>query len=213
MRRGVTDKRALWKDFVGNCARCGKVARNGAGIFCANFCCRREGFRPCRKVWCRSCYSVSIGDPFPIRAPKDEDGLENVVSGDELRFRAGRNGNNLMTPFQCDMCHFRNMTGRYPSMVSADDRNTLKFVRRANLDALWPREPSTVTGNLSQAKKMEACGEDIGIKTVSHPMGPFPLEDTFGMKVACTLLRWSLDPGKWEDYIQFSTARRVRSAF
>jgi hypothetical protein len=105
------------------------------------------------------------------------------------------------------------MTGRDPSMVSADDRNALKFVRRANFDALWLREPSTATGNLSLAKKMEACGKDIGIKTVSPPMGQFPLEDIFGTKVACTLLRQSLDPGKWEDYIQVSTARRVRSAF
>ena len=81
-------------------------------------------------------------------------------------------------------------------MVSADDRKTLKFVRRANLDAFSSREPLTVTGNLSQARMMEACRENIRIKPVSPPMGPFPLEDSFGMKVACTLLRRSLDPGE-----------------
>jgi hypothetical protein len=69
----------------------------------------------------------------------DEDGFKNAVSSDELCFRVGRNGDSLMTPFQCDMCHLRNMTGRDPSMVSADDRNTLRFVRRATLDALWLR--------------------------------------------------------------------------
>jgi hypothetical protein len=191
----------------------GKLPGTEQESFARTFAAGEKSSRACQKVWCGSCYSVSIGDPFPIRAPKDEDGFENVISGDELRFQVGRTGDNLMTPFQCDMCHFRNMTGRDPSMVSADDRKSLKFVRKANLDALWSREPSTVNGNLLQARKMETCGEDIGIKTVSPPMGPFPFEDTFGMKVACTLLRGLLDLGKWEDYIHFSTARRVRSAF
>jgi hypothetical protein len=105
------------------------------------------------------------------------------------------------------------MKGRDPSMSSTNDRLTLSFVRRANLDALWSRETSTVTGNLSIARKMESCGEDIGIRSVSPPMGPFPLEDTFGMKVACALLKRSLDPGKWEEHVQFATARRIRSAY
>jgi hypothetical protein len=93
------------------------------------------------------------------------------------------------------------------------DRNVLKFIRRANLDALWSREPSTVAGNLSQARKMEAAGDEVGFDTIGPPMGPFPLEDSFGMKVACTLLRRSLDPGKWEKFIQFGTARKVRSVY
>lgn len=98
-------------------------------------------------------------------------------------------------------------------MVSADDRKALKFVWRANLDVLWWREPLKVTGNLWQARKMEACGEGIRIRSVSPPIDPFPLEDTFGMKIACTLLCCLLDPGKWEDSIQFATARCLRSAF
>jgi hypothetical protein len=60
---------------------------------------------------------------------------------------------------------------------------------------------------------MEEAGEDVGFDSIGPPMGPFPLEDTFGMKVACTLLRRSLDPGKWEKYIQFGTARKVRSVY
>jgi hypothetical protein len=57
-------------------------------------------------------------------------------------------------------------------------------------------------------------GEEIyGFDSVGPTMGPFPLEDKFGMKVACVLLARSLDPGKNERYIQFSTARKIRCAF
>jgi hypothetical protein len=118
-----------------------------------------------------------------------------------------------MTPFQCDLCHFRNMKQRDPDPGDDLDRNLFKYIRRASLDSLWSREPSTVSGNLGQVRAMERCGEDIGLDTISPEMGPFPVEDTFGMKVACAMLRRSLDPGKWEDTIQFATARKVRSAY
>jgi hypothetical protein len=112
-----------------------------------------------------------------------------------------------MTPlFQCDLCHFRNIKGREPNSIRLDDRKALKFVRRANLDGLWSREPSAVAGNLSQARKMEKCGEDIGLGSVAPAIGPFPLEDTFGMKVACVLLQRSAN-------IQFATARKIRSTY
>jgi hypothetical protein len=55
------------------------------------------------------CYTISVGDSFPIRASVDEDGFKNVVAGDENRFKQGRNGDNLMTLFQCNKCHFVNI--------------------------------------------------------------------------------------------------------
>jgi hypothetical protein len=57
------------------------------GIFCANFCSNHGDFKACRKVWFVKCYTVSVGDPFLIRAPIDEDGFENMVTGDEDRFK------------------------------------------------------------------------------------------------------------------------------
>jgi hypothetical protein len=44
-------------------------------------------------------------------------------------------------------------------------------------------------------------------------MGPFSLEDKFGMGVAMTMLLRSLDAGKNETTIQYSTMRRLRSAY
>jgi hypothetical protein len=119
-----------------------------------------------------------------------------------------------MTPFQGDMCHFQNMQGRDPRIMRMKDRNVLKFICRANLAALWLREPSTVEGNFAQVRKMELAGGIMGFDLIGLPMGPFPLEDSFGMKVVCTMLRRSLDnPGKWEKYIQFKTARKDPSAY
>jgi hypothetical protein len=143
----------------------------------------------------------------------DEDGFENVVAGDEDRFKHGRNGDNLITPFQCDQCHFINMKKRRPSIQNQKDRYLMKLVRRANLDACWAREPSTVLANLGQARKMEKIGEEIGLDSVAPMMGPFPVSDTFGMKIACTILHRTLDPGKHEAHIQFATARKIRSAY
>ena len=44
-------------------------------------------------------------------------------------------------------------------------------------------------------------------------MGPHPLEDTFGMAAAVAMLDRSLDPGRYEEHVQFETFRKLRSAF
>jgi hypothetical protein len=41
------------------------------------------GSTPCRNVGCGPCYETSIGDPFPIQAPADEDWFESIVTGYE----------------------------------------------------------------------------------------------------------------------------------
>lgn len=143
----------------------------------------------------------------------DEDGLENLAVGDEKRFVEARDGDFLMTPFQCELCHFRNMMERDPDYREIKDKRLLRDVRQANLDAFWSREPSTVAANLSQAKRMEEIGDWYGFGSVSPALGPFPLEDTFGMKAAVCLNRRSLDRGRTEKHVQFSTARKLRSAF
>jgi hypothetical protein len=60
---------------------------------------------------------------------------------------------------------------------------------------------------------MDKCAKDIGLGLVAPTMGPFLLEDTFNMRVACLLLRRLLDPGKWKAKIQFATARKIRSTY
>jgi len=142
------------------------------------------------------------------------DELELLVEGDEDRFVKSRPGDFLMTPFQCEVCHFRNITKRDVDVNSEQDINLIMDIRHANINANWSRETSTVLANLSQVQKIERIGRDFyGLASVTPPLGPFPLEDTFGMKLAVVLLRRSLDPGRNEEHIQFVTARKFRSAF
>lgn len=133
--------------------------------------------------------------------------------GDELRFKQARAGDFLMTPFQCDVCHFRNIQGRNPDATTEEDVLLMDTIRHVNINALWSREPGTVRGNLIQAKKMELIGQSLGLETVAPHLGPFPLEDTFGVAVAACFLRRTLDPGRTEKFVQFATARKLRSAF
>ena len=190
------------------------AAGSSPNSFYWNFSTERGKFNPCQKVWCGSCYTAPLGSPYPIRKAQDEDGFEVIADGDELRFKCARNGDFLMTPFQCDLCHFRNIQMRDPRPRKIEDIRLMKDIRHANLNAFWARESSTVAANLSQALKLENIGRDFfGMKAVTPAMGPFPLEDTFGMRIAVCLLKRSLDPGRNEKHIQFSTARKLRSAF
>jgi hypothetical protein len=147
---GALREPGTWTSFVGNCAECGKVCRDGKGLFCANFSVACEYFSPCRKVWCGECYRTPAGLAFPIRTPKDEEGFEHGVEGGESRFKVATDGANGVCPFQCDLCHFRNLQGRNPRPAQAPkDMLVMDCIRRANLDAIWAREPSTIVGNLS----------------------------------------------------------------
>ncbi len=54
----------------------------------------------------------------------------------------------------------------------------------------------------------------LGFKSnLFPPMGPFPLEDSFGMGAVIVILQVSLNPGKYDMYVQFGTIRKFRSAF
>jgi hypothetical protein len=47
--------------------------------------------------------------------------------------------------------------------------------------------------------------------SVTPEMGPFPLEDTSGMKAAVAVLDWSLDKGNYAEFVQRDTFRKARS--
>ena len=151
---------------------------------------------------------------FPIRRPTDEEGFAIVVEKDKDRFLHGREGDHLLTMFQCDMCHYRNMKGHSPLGTEKDDR-LLKYIRRANLDAFWSRAPGTVKNTYRDIQTIRRKSEQLTLDTSRFlpKMGPLPLLDDQGMNLAvCVLLR-SLDPGKNESTIQFSTAQKLKSSF
>ncbi len=126
---------------------------------------------------------------------------------DDQRFLTARDGDNLLTPFQCDVCHFTNIMGREPLEGLASDLRMIKCIRRANLDAFWSREPGTVKGTLDEAKRGLAIASSLGFAhTLFNPRGPFPVADTMGMGMAIVMLQRSLNPGKYvKGNVQYET--------
>jgi hypothetical protein len=117
-----------------------------------------------------------------------------------------------MCPFQCDVCHFRNIQGRSPG----DDHRDKLFmmcIRRANLDALWSRESATVRTNRGRFNKVMGLSEMLGVEDPYPDRGPYPEQDSFGVKVACMMLLRSLDRGVNAKTIQYETMRGVRSHY
>lgn len=51
------------------------------------------------------------------------------------------------------------------------------------------------------------------MRAVCPPLRPYSKDDTFGMALAVCILIWSLDQGKTEEFIQFLTARTLRSVY
>jgi hypothetical protein len=174
--------------------------------------------------WHANCYSAQEADHFPVarlRNPDEDLVLEDAEPNKELSdkeednaYKTARLEDNFMCPFQCDLCHFRNIKGLDPSHDSEKDKSLLVAIRRANLDAFWGRASSTVAGNYQDLKKFKNIGlEQLGLTDMLPDMGPFPLKDIWGMGIAVVTLRRSLDPGKNGDNVQFSTARRLRSVY
>jgi hypothetical protein len=173
-------------------------------------------WQPCRSIYCEGCYRTPDDDPYPIRRAVDEDGLVVESAADADRFKYGRAGDNFMTMFQCDLCHFRNIQERDPVDGDELDVCALRNIRRANMDALWSREPSTVRTNLATLRKFCSYGEGkLGYDTavLIPTMGPFPVKDDCGMRVASVSTERSLDKGVNEKTVQHGTVRKFRSVF
>ena len=104
------------------------------------------------------------------------------------------------------------MTGHDPNWFNSKDNYTLTCIRRANLDAMWSRETSTVRANLNRIR------QDYfeGISVFPFPP-PFPdmanhgVTDRVGMKEACYILQASRRTGKTDHNVQFQTVRKTTS--
>ena len=198
------------------CIACGGPLPQFCGITCANFGLRTRGISTCQGAFHAKCYRQSADDSFPALRMKDLDDCLVDESDphfeDEDRFRTARDGDDLMVPFQCDDCHFENITGRMPTQWSHRDALLLTCIRRATLDSFWSRERSTVASNLGQGFKYQGIMDTLGLgHRALRPKGPWPKEDVWGIKEACALLLRSKDKGEHADTIQFETMRQMRA--
>ena len=121
-----------------------------------------------------------------------------------------RSGDNLLTHFQCDKCHFRNIEGRDPDALIEKDVRLLVTIIRNTLDEFWRRDPGMVKGKLTTAKRLgKVAGGELGLETWLPPMGPFPLVDEVGMSLACTTFRFSFRKGINTEHLQWDLTRKA----
>lgn len=209
---GDFDDPHSWWNWSENCVECGATRKGVEGLFCANFCYSQKSWMPCRQMWCGKCYKVLPGIKFHVIVPTDKSGFEWVRKGEENRFLVGRAGDHVVTPFQCDLCIFRILTGRDPRKDGTNDL-LLACIRQANLDALWGWEPSTVYQNSRLIIQSLRLYELVRLKPNYPHLGPFPLEDVQAFGTAVIMLLKSIEPGKYAGYTQFETIRKFCSAY
>ena len=70
------------------------------------------------------------------------------------------------------------------------DYDILIIIRRLNLGAFWPREPTTIALNLRSLAKLATMYEVVGTKSNLPALYPMPFLDKFGYFVPC--MRWCI---------------------
>ncbi len=172
--------------------------------------------------WHAGCYTKRVDDKYPVGKLSEEYGILDVIDNEgelgddeeELQYTCARSGDHFMTPFQCDVCQFRNITLRDPIWGNPRDLRVFTAIRRAILDSFWSRATSTVDNNRRAVTKFEKIGTKLFTdQEVLPEMGPFPLADNWGMKTAVIMLERSMDKGKYSATLQFDTTRKFRSAY
>jgi hypothetical protein len=173
------------------CNECGKMWRVGHGLFCSNYLLGREGFRPCRNVWCGECYREAESNPFPrLDRQGEANGSDLDLDTPETsqRYCCGRNRDHLMrVPFECDLCSFRNVAGHDPVLGNHNYHFTLVSIWRMLIDVMWAREPDTVAGNWARSKRDYVTATNhlsLRIQSLLPVLGNPKVEDRLGMGVA-----------------------------
>jgi hypothetical protein len=149
---------------------------------------------------------------------EDHDRLEKVWTGKhrapDAHHRA-RRLDNAMTPFECDLCVFRKLTGRsHPSLAKSYDKLLSAAIRRVLLDALWSRATSTVETNADRLSLGIRLSRMVGLDGPYVHQGPYPPYDHCGYEVAVQMVLYSRREGKnAADHLQFDTMRKLRATY
>jgi hypothetical protein len=161
---GACEGPQCWSQWKGRCGSCRRLLVDGGGVFCANFSSPRAHWPPCQQAWCGKCYTLLDSGEFKVAVPKDADGIVVIENKDKMRYLEARDGDHLVTPFQCETCHARNLLGRDPQLNLASDVRLVKLIRRANLDAFWSSEPKTVEATLREARRGLRIASSLGFR-------------------------------------------------
>ena len=120
----------------------------------------------------------------------------------------------MVFPFQCDLCWFRNLKKRDPKKDSLADLRLLDYIRRANLDGMWSRSPSTIANVRYNFKRIMKLNIELGLDHSFQELGPWPVADKVGFQLALNQLKFSQRIGNNETtHLQFDTIRKLRTSF
>ena len=111
-------------------------------------------------------------------------------------YKEARDGDSLLTPFECDVCVFRKLRGLEPDWGAQYNLFLLDLIRRANLDAFWSRARSTVQQNLAKVKLLVEFSGNVGLLGPFASQRPFPLGDHCGYELNIDTLQYSRRPGR-----------------
>ena len=202
-------------EWQGYCRECNKWHNNiFKAVFCSNFAFKRGIWGACGDCYSPKCYRADSNVHFHINKPEDDEGLVWKRKLDEDTFMTVRRGDNLITPFQCDLCWFRNLQKRSPKPNSKSDSLLLAYIRRANLDALWSRSPKTVSGSITGLKKIIATSRDLNFEPPLESLGPWLVGDEWGFRLAITILQASQQPGRTsKSHSKYDSIRKIASTY
>lgn len=133
---------------------------------------------------------------------------------DRHRFESGRNGDDLLVSFECDVCIFHKLYGRDSDSGNQKDVLALACIRRINLDAFWSRARTTVETNATKVREGIRISASLGLNGPYLSPGPLPLNDHCGYEVALQMVASSREAGRYsETYKQWDTIRKLRSCY
>lgn len=151
---------------------------------------------------------------FYVHREENEYNLAWTKQGEENRYMIGVDGAFLVAPFQCDLCWFRNLERRSPIMSSYSDVRLLGFIRRVNLDIIWSRSPGTISSMKNGIVNLIRSWKELHMTIDLPPVGPWPVGDDVGFRVAMGQLRYSQGKGQNRStHLQFDSIRKLRTAY
>ena len=193
-------------------------AKRGRDSLCQFYLSQRQHWKLCQSTWHADCYGIKNSHmECPIHKLENEDDVlidDEDIEEEASRFLHARDGDHLMFPYQCDLCHFRNTQKRDPG-PDPRDAYAMMPICRATLDSCWSRKSSTVLANQREQKHNTKASETYGMRGTrrSQPSEPYRVEDDWGMYEAIALLHRSLDKGRNKPTVQFSMMRKLRAFF
>ena len=132
-----------------------------------------------------------------------------VVCGRPTRRLWSQHGAHLCSPFQCELCWFRNLEGRDP--VPGVHDLAIALIRHSNLDNIAGRAPSTIRSHILETRSIVENLGRFGLTVPLHTLSPMPLGDPVGMGIAVAMqLKFLTAKGRIVSNPQYATVRGVR---